>query len=208
MKVGWLCFQRLNEFHHIHHNLSSWRWNKRAKFWWNFPEQLCPTAHPAYPSLSPSGGSSSLISSSTTPSSTSTSPPCSRGPMQTSGVPVSPTPTSWKAPSSSSTWMCRGDDDHDVDRDDHDNHRDDNDHNNDHDVYHDHDDHRDDMTTILIMIMIMIAMIMIIMLITIRMNHACLKIGNSIYVAGGVTTDNFDQRLVTKKVERLWEKKK
>ena len=36
-----------------------------------------------------------------------------------------------------------------------------------------------------------------------RMNHACLKIGNSIYVAGGVTTDNFDQRLVTKKVERL-----
>jgi len=35
-----------------------------------------------------------------------------------------------------------------------------------------------------------------------RMNHACLKIGNDIFVAGGVTTDNFDQRLVTKKVER------
>lgn len=35
-----------------------------------------------------------------------------------------------------------------------------------------------------------------------RMNQACLKIGNSIFVAGGVTTDNFDQRLVTKKVER------
>ena len=36
-----------------------------------------------------------------------------------------------------------------------------------------------------------------------RMNHACLKIGNSIFVAGGVTADNFNQRLVTKKVERL-----
>ena len=40
-------------------------------------------------------------------------------------------------------------------------------------------------------------------MIFIRMNHACLKIGNDIFVAGGVTTDNFDQRLVTKKVERL-----
>ena len=39
-----------------------------------------------------------------------------------------------------------------------------------------------------------------------RMNQACLKIGNSIFVAGGVTTDNFDQRLVTKKVERYHNK--
>ena len=47
-------------------------------------------------------------------------------------------------------------------------------------------------------------MIMINMIMTMsRMNHACLKIGNSIFVAGGVTADNFNQRLVTKKVERL-----
>ena len=42
--------------------------------------------------------------------------------------------------------------------------------------------------------------------IVVRMNHACLKIGNSIFVAGGVTTDNFNQRLVTKKVERYHNK--
>lgn len=35
-----------------------------------------------------------------------------------------------------------------------------------------------------------------------RMNHACLTIGNSIYVAGGLTRDNFNQSLVTRKVER------
>lgn len=35
-----------------------------------------------------------------------------------------------------------------------------------------------------------------------RMNHACLAIGNKVYVAGGVTKDTFGQRLVVKKVEQ------